>query len=93
MTLSLIDGILPVLALALGTAALLWLGIAARGLGLHRILAAAVAAALAGEGIKLLGAFASLAALAATSFGATSMSPSAATCFLFFGLRSVSASS
>ncbi|MCC3300985.1 alpha/beta hydrolase [Arthrobacter sp. zg-Y895] len=38
MELSLIDGILPALALALGAAALLWLGIARRRLGLPRIL-------------------------------------------------------
>ncbi|MCC9174106.1 alpha/beta hydrolase [Arthrobacter sp. zg-Y179] len=46
MALSLVDGILPVLALALGAAALLWLGIAGRRLGLRRILVYAVVAAV-----------------------------------------------
>ncbi|MCC9205650.1 alpha/beta hydrolase [Arthrobacter sp. zg-Y769] len=45
MSLSLVDGILPALVLALGVAALLWLLIAGRKLGLRRILVCTLAAA------------------------------------------------
>ncbi|MCC9144209.1 MULTISPECIES: alpha/beta hydrolase-fold protein [unclassified Arthrobacter] len=45
MSLSLIDGMLPAVLLALGVAALLWLALAGRKLGLHTVLVCSVVAA------------------------------------------------